>query len=90
MNRIQNGVLIFLILAVVLSAISVVYAKFLSRKHFVSLQELLQERERIGVEWGRLQLEEGTLADHSNVVGIAQGRLQMHLPKIDEVVVIRR
>jgi cell division protein FtsL len=77
-------------LAVVSSGIGVVYSKYLSRIYFVELQTLQAERERLGVEWGRLQLEESTLATHSRVESTARGRLGMHLPRIDEVMVIRR
>jgi cell division protein FtsL len=84
-------VLFALLLAAVLaSAIAVVYSKYLSRKHFVVLQDLQVEKERIGIEWGRLQLEESTLATHSEVEKRARDRLKMHLPQFDEVVVIRR
>ena len=76
--------------AVVLTAIGVVYSKYLSRRDFVVLQELQAEKERLGVEWGRLQLEESTLATDSQVEQRARDRLQMHLPDMNEVVVIRR
>ncbi len=90
MSRSHLGVLVLLVVAIVMSAIGVVYAKYLSRKHFVALQELQLNREQIAIEWGRLQLEESTLATHSKVESTARGRLGMHLPHIDEVVVIRR
>jgi cell division protein FtsL len=84
-------VLVALLMAAVLaSAIAVVYSKYLSRKYFVVLQDLQAEKERIGIEWGRLQLEESTLATHSEVEKRARDRLKMHLPEFDEVVVIRR
>jgi cell division protein FtsL len=89
MNKSQIGLLFVLGLAVIFSSIGVVYAKYLSRKNFVALQELQSERERIEVEWGRLQLEESTLATHAKVESTARGRLGMHLPLIDEVVVIK-
>ena len=76
--------------AVVLTAIGVVYSKYLSRRDFVVLQELQAEKERLVVEWGRLQLEESTLATDSQVEQRARDRLQMHLPDMNEVVVIRR
>jgi cell division protein FtsL len=79
-----------LMAAVLASAIAVVYSKYLSRKYFVVLQELQAEKEHIGIEWGRLQLEESTLATHSEVEKRARDRLKMHLPEFDEVVVIRR
>ncbi|MES9993094.1 MAG: cell division protein FtsL [Candidatus Thiodiazotropha sp.] len=90
MSRAGQVLFLFLVLAVLTSAMAVVYSKYLSRKHFVVLQELQADKERIGIEWGRLQLEESTLATHSEVEKRARDRLKMHLPKFDEVVVIRR
>jgi cell division protein FtsL len=90
MNLTRYWLVGFLSLAVVMSAISVVYSKYLSRRHFVGLQTLQAEREQLGIEWGRLQLEESTLATHSEIEKQARGRLRMHLPNVDEVVVIRR
>jgi cell division protein FtsL len=77
-------------LAIVASGIGVVYAKYLSRKYFVELQAIQTEAESLGVDWGRLQLEESTLATHAKVESTARGRLGMHLPLIDEVMVIKR
>ena len=90
MNSARLWIVGVLMAAVVLSAIGVVYSKYLSRRDFVVLQELQAEQERLGVEWGRLQLEESTLATDSQVEQRARDRLQMHLPDMNEVVVIRR
>jgi cell division protein FtsL len=90
MNPARNWMLALLLIAVVLSAIGVVYSKYLSRTHFVVLQELQAEREQLGIEWGRLQLEESTLATHSEVEQKARDSLRMHLPETDEVIVIRQ
>lgn len=90
MNPTRLWIVGVLTAAIVLSAIGVVYSKYLSRRDFVVLQELQAEKERLGVEWGRLQLEESTLATDSQVEQRARDRLQMHLPDMNEVVVIRR
>lgn len=90
MSRTGYGLFMLLVAAVLASAIGVVYSKYLSRKNFVVLQELQAEKERIGIEWGRLQLEENTLATHSEVEKRARDSLKMHLPQFDEIVVIRR
>ncbi|MBT2968777.1 MAG: cell division protein FtsL [gamma proteobacterium symbiont of Ctena orbiculata] len=90
MSRAGQVLFLLLVMAVLASAMAVVYSKYLSRKQFVVLQELQAEKEQIGIEWGRLQLEESTLATHSEVEKRARDRLKMHLPKFDEVVVIRR
>lgn len=88
MSRAQVTLVGLLGWVVIASGIGVVYAKYLTRIEFVELQELRMEKERLAVEWGRLQLEESTLATHSKVESTARGRLGMHPPKIDEVVVI--
>ena len=63
-----------LTLLVLISAIAVIEAKHESRKRFVELQTLEKERDRMNVEWGRLQLEQGTWATHSRVEEIASKR----------------
>ncbi|MET0070038.1 MAG: cell division protein FtsL [Candidatus Thiodiazotropha sp.] len=90
MSRAGQVLFLLLVMAVTASAMAVVYSKYLSRKQFVVLQELQAEKEQIGIEWGRLQLEESTLATHSEVEKRARDRLKMHLPQFDEVIVIRR
>jgi cell division protein FtsL len=89
MNRARWTLLGALTLAVVMSGTAVVYAKYASRRSFVELQQLRAERDAIDVEWGRLQLEESTLATHVRVERIARNKLKMHAPDATEVVVIR-
>lgn len=90
MSLARDWIVGLLLAGVLASALGVVYGKYLSRRYFVALQELQAERERLGIEWGRLQLEESTLATHAEVEQMARGKLQMHLPGTDEVVIIRR
>lgn len=78
------------VVAVVLSAIGVVYAKHQSRKLFVELQALEAERDRMNVEWGQLQLEQSTLTTHGQVERAARERMGMHIPKPGSVVILRR
>ena len=78
-----------LALAVIASAIGVVYSKFLSRKHFVQLQALRVERDRADILWGRLQLEESALAAYSRVSDAAQAKLGMDVPEPSRVLVIQ-
>jgi cell division protein FtsL len=78
----------FLLLAVLASGIGVVYAKYVSRKHFVELQALLTERDAVDIEWGRLQLEQSTWGTHGRVERLARKQLDMRMPTADEVVII--
>jgi cell division protein FtsL len=89
MNRVQLITVAVLALAVMSTAIGVVYAKYASRKFFVELQQVQSERDAVDVRWGQLQLEQSTWATHGRVERIANKKLKMHIPSAREVVVIR-
>ena len=89
MNRRGPWLLGFLMLAVIGSGVGVVYAKHLSRKYFVELQRMRSERDELDIRRRRLQLEESTLATYSKVEADARDKLQMRIPTIDQVVMIR-
>jgi cell division protein FtsL len=74
--------------AVTVSAVGVVYAKYLSRTDFVELQSLNGERHRLEVQWTRLRLEEAALTTQPRVEERARRLLHMHLPRQGEVKVI--
>ena len=75
--------------AVMVSALAVVYSRHESRKLFVELQVLQEERDEMNVEWGRLQLEQSTLATHSRIEQTAKKRLQMVTPEYEKVLIVR-
>ena len=76
MSARPTGMLI-LLLAVIVSAMGVVYAKHQGRKLFVELQALGNERDAMDVEWGQLQLEQSTLTTQGQVERAAHERLGM-------------
>ena len=78
-----------LIIAVLMSAVGLVYSKHLSRKLFVELQQLKQQVTDLDTEWGRLQLEQSAWADHGRIEKIARKRLLMKQPEADAVVFIK-
>jgi cell division protein FtsL len=82
-------VLALLSVAVMLSALAVVYAKHESRKLFVEWQGLLSRQDEMNIEWGQLQLEQSTWATHTRVESLARERLGMVLPPQSEVVIVR-
>jgi cell division protein FtsL len=81
---------LLLALAVTASGVGVVYVKYLSRKHFVELQGLRAERDRVDSRWNRLQLEESALATYARVESTARGRLGMRIAAPGDVVVLER
>ena len=74
-----------LISVVMASAIAGIYAKHESRKLFTELQSLNTERERREVDWGRLQIEQGTWSTYGRVEQLAREQMQMHTPQPDQV-----
>jgi len=78
-----------LLLAVIVSAMAVVYAKFESRKLFSEMEGLRLQRDALSIEWGRLQIELATLGEHNGVQEKAMNRLDMQMPVMKEIVVVR-
>ncbi|MCB1775231.1 MAG: cell division protein FtsL [Gammaproteobacteria bacterium] len=78
-----------LVLAVIGSGVGAVYAKFMSRSLFVELQQVRIERDRLDMEWGRLQLELATRGALGRVMRIAGKRLDMRPPAAENIVVVR-
>jgi cell division protein FtsL len=72
-------------LLVLASGIAAVYAKHQSRKLFVELQALTAERDRLDLDWGRLELEASTQANHARVEQLARSELGMRLPDPREI-----
>ena len=85
----QLAVLAGLGLAVLVSALAVVYVEHRARTAFVELQDLREVRDELDVEWGRLQLEQSTWATHGRIEQVARERLNMYIPSPDEVVIVR-
>ena len=89
MSRGQLFWLSCLIVAVILSGMAVVYAKFLSRSLFVELQQVRASGDAVDMEWGRLQLELATTGALGRVMSIADERLQMQVPAAEQIVVVK-
>ncbi len=59
-------------LAVLVSALGVIYGKQQARNRFSELQKLTTVRDDLDIEWGQLQLEQSTWATHGRVEQIAR------------------
>jgi cell division protein FtsL len=82
-------VLPLLWLAVLASATGVIYSRHRARELFVRLEKLNAERDRLDMEWGRLQLEQGSWSSDGFVERVANARLQMSLPQTRDVRIVR-
>jgi cell division protein FtsL len=80
------GVLMVLVLG---SGVAVVYIKYENRKLFMELQTFYKARDQLDDEWGRLLLEQSTLARQGRVERLARERLEMVIPGSTEVVIVK-
>jgi cell division protein FtsL len=71
--------------AVLGSALGVVYAKHEARNRFYQLQKLTRERDDLDIQWGQLQLEQSTWATHGRVEQVARDDLRMTIPQAGEL-----
>ncbi len=87
----QPFLLIFVFAIVcVLSSIALVYTKHESRKLFVELESLTDERDDLNIEWGQLQIEQSTWATHARIERVASDDLSLVRPEATEIYVIER
>ncbi len=89
MRRQVNWLLPLLWLALVLSALSVIYVSHLCRQLYNELSKLEQEANALQVEWGRYLLEQSSWASLSRVEQLAESQLQMRVPEPDEIIIVR-
>jgi cell division protein FtsL len=72
----------------VVTAVALVYTKHESRKLFVELETLTDERDELNIEWGQLQIEQSTWATHARIEQVATGELQLSRPEATDIFVI--
>ena len=77
-----------LLLAVVASAVAVVWTHHLRRSLFVELDEVDARRDRLQVEWGRLQIEQSTWAASDRIERTAEEKLNLHLSRAGATVLV--
>jgi cell division protein FtsL len=77
-------------LAVLGSAVQVIYARHKARDMFVHLEKLNAERDSLEMEWGRLQLEQSYWSSHGFVEQVANAKLRMTLPQTRDVRIVRQ
>ncbi len=82
-------ILIIVLIADVSSALGVVYARHQSRLLAVELGALEKMQDEGLAEWSRLQIEQGWLADASQIEKTARGVLHMTQPAETQILVVR-
>ena len=80
---------VVLLMAVMASAIGVIYAKHHNRVLYAQLNHLQQQQDELNVNWGRLQLEQSTWATHGRIEGMARDKLGMRNVNYGDVVIVK-
>jgi len=80
---------IVLLAANVVAAIGVVHARHQHRQLFVELTRLVDERDELNIDFGRLQIEQATWAEANRIDQVARARLGMKFPEAGDIVVVR-
>ncbi|MGA7178806.1 MAG: cell division protein FtsL [Thiobacillaceae bacterium] len=78
----------FLTLLLVIFALAVVQVRDRARQLFMDKESLDTEARELEVEWGRLQLEEGSLASHSRVDQLARTELGLVPVPLNKIVLV--
>ena len=84
MARLNLMLLAFLIAC----ALALVTSQHQARKLYIALQKEQDIAKQLEIEWGQLQLEQGTLAMHGRVEGIATEKLDMRVPQASRIQVV--
>ena len=75
-----------LVLLALMCALSIVASNHRARKLFIALEREQSRMHSLDVEWGQLQLEQSTWANHARVEKIAREKLQMKTPPANQIV----
>lgn len=79
---------VILLAVAVAAALFAVDANHRARKLFIELEREQVRMRNLEVEWGQLQLEQSTWANHARIERIARDKLQMKTPAPNQVVVL--
>ena len=81
---------VLLLILVIACALGVVTSQHKARKLYAELQKEKDRAQQMDVEWGQLQLEQGTLVMPTRVEKLASRQLQMLVPQPNQTRYIRQ
>jgi cell division protein FtsL len=80
---------VLLLFAVVVSGIGLAWSKHRARMLYNELEQTSKQQDESQLQWGKLQLEQATWAEHSRVEQIAKERLGLKFPSPEQSMVIQ-
>lgn len=88
-QRLSMLMVLLLVLLTLFSAMAVIASSHLTRTQYARFQQLEREQNQLQTEWGQLLLEESAWSSPARIERLATERLNMRLPDVNEVEVIR-
>jgi len=76
-------------IALLLSALAVIYSKYYSRLIFIEIQKQERALDQYEVEWGQMQLELMMLAEQNQVELVAREQLKLVMPLREKIIYIK-
>ena len=76
-------------IALLLSALAVIYSKYYSRLVFIEIQKQERALDQYEVEWGQMQLELTMLAEQNRVELVAREQLKLFIPPREKIIYIK-
>lgn len=87
-DLVRFPVLILLFIAVVASALTIIYVAHSHRQITIARDELSSTRDQLDIEWRHLTIEQNALTEHSRVERIAMKQLNMVRPEPEQEVLV--
>ena len=78
-----------LFVALLISALAVIYSKYHSRLIFIEIQQQENALDEYEVEWGQMQLELTMLAEQNRVERVALEQLKLIMPLREKIIYIK-
>ncbi len=85
----EGMIAMILLIAVLISALMVVYVKNEQRVHFSQLQMAKQEVNQLDLEWNQLKLEQSSMSSPVRVQRIAHDQLHLSMSKPENVILVQ-
>ena len=80
---------VLLFLAVMATAYGVVLSAQHNRQLSIEVEALMQEQDRLDVEWRHLVLEQSALTEHNRIETLVNKKLNMKRPDADSEIVVK-
>ncbi len=79
-----------LLVASLIVIVDYIYLQHMTRNKFVELQVLIDDKNNLNADWGRLQIEHSYYVNNSKIELQAKTQLGMKLPEKEHILSIKR